>query len=85
MSQTICWQHYYRCSHRNFLKGKSVKQESFHAHFESFEHQGENDWDIKIIDQAENVVDLRKRESFWQHQLDTFKPNGLNDREVAFF
>ena len=25
------------------------------------------------------------RESFWQHELDTFQPNGLNEHEVALF
>ena len=26
---------------------------------------------------------LRKRESFWQHELDTFQPNSSNEREVT--
>ena len=73
----------YRCSHRNFLKGKEVKQESFHAHYEETGHNGESDWEFILIDQADSVEDLRKRESFWQHELNTFKPVGLNDREVA--
>ena len=30
----------YKCAHKNFLKGKEVKQESFNAHFEEGEHQG---------------------------------------------
>ena len=34
----------YRCSHRNFLRNKKVKQESFHAHFAEGLHQGESDW-----------------------------------------
>ena len=73
----------YRCAHRNFLKGKEVKQESFHAHYEEIGHNGESDWEFILIDQADNREDLRKRESFWQHELNTFKPIGLNDREVA--
>ena len=32
-----------------------------------------------------SVDDVRRRESFWQHELDTFQPNGLNEREVALF
>ena len=74
----------YKCAHKNFLKGKEVKQESFHAHFENDDHHGESDWKIKIIDQGKDADDIRRRESFWQYKLDTFQPNGLNDREVTF-
>ena len=35
--------------------------------------------------ETDNVEDLRKRESFWQPELETFQPNGLNEREVALF
>ena len=55
----------YKCAHKNFLKGKEVKQESFHAHFESDDHHGESDWEIKIIDQGKDADDIRRRESFW--------------------
>ena len=75
----------YKSAHRSFLKNKKVKQESFHAHFEKDGHNGICDWEVRLIDQAENVDDLRRRESFWQHELDTFQPNGLNEREVALF
>ena len=40
---------------------------------------GKFDWLISQIVQE----DLRKRESLLQHELDTFQPNGLNEREVA--
>ena len=40
---------------------------------------------MRLFDQTDNVEDLRKRESFWQHELDTFQPNGLNKREVSLF
>ena len=75
----------YRCSHRTFLRNKKVKQESFHAHFAEGIHQGESDWEVRLIDQGVSVDDVRRRESYWQHELDTFQPNGLNDREVALF
>ena len=38
-----------------------------------------------IIDHTDNVEDLRKRKSFWQHELETFQRNGLNERDVALF
>ena len=40
---------------------------------------------LSLIDQAESVDDIRRRESFWQYELDTFQPNGLNERDVALF
>ena len=48
-------------------------------------HNGVDDWEVRLIDQTDDVEDLRKTESFWQHEMDTFQPNGLNEREVALF
>ena len=73
----------YRCSHRNILRNKKVKQELFHAHFAEGLYQGESDCEVRLIDQGVSVDDVRRRESYWQHELDTFQPNGLNERKVA--
>ena len=73
----------YKCAHRNFKKGKKTLQETFHAHFEMQDHNGECDWEVRIIDHCDTVEELRKRESFWQYELDTFQPNGLNEKEVS--
>ena len=54
------------------------KQEPFHAHFAYGIHSGEGDWEVRLIHQS-------RRESFWQHELDTFQPNYLNERKVALF
>ena len=62
-----------------------MKQQSFNAHIAEANHNGEEDWEKRFIDQTDNVEDLRKRESFWRHELKTFQPNGLNEREVALF
>ena len=48
-------------------------------------HQGESDWEVRLIDQGVSVDDVRQRESYWQHKLDTFQSNGLNEREVGLF
>ena len=74
-----------RCAHRNYCKSRKVKQGSFHTYFADDAHSGKGDWKVRLIDQSESTEDLRKRESFWQHELDTFQPNGLNEREVALF
>ena len=76
----------YRCGHRNYRKNMmKVKQDSFRAHFADGAHSAERDWEVTLIDQSESTENLRKRESFWQHELDTSQPNGLNEREVALF
>ena len=72
----------YRCAHRNYRKNMKVKQESFHAQFKDSIHSGDVDWEVRLIDTAE---DLRRRKSFSQHELDTFQLNGLNESEVALF
>ena len=76
---------YYKSTHRNFIKGNTVKQASFHAHFDDDKYHGMSDWEIALINQAESVEDLRRRVSFWQYQLDTFQPNGLNEHDVGLF
>ena len=70
---------------QKLFEKKKVKQESFNAHFKEVNHNGEDDWEVRLIDQTDNVENLGKRESFWQHELDIFQPNGLNEREVALF
>ena len=75
----------HRCAHRNYRKNRKVKQQSFHAHFADDIHSGENGWEVRLTDQSDSTEDLRKRESFWQHELDTFQPNCLNEREEALF
>ena len=47
--------------------------------------QEESDWEVKLIDEGVSVNDVRQRESYWYYELDTFHPNGLNEREVALF
>ena len=58
-------------------------QESFHSHFEMSDHNGERDWEVRIIDTCDTTEELRKRESFWKYELDNFQPNGLNEKEVS--
>ena len=49
-----------------------VKQESFQDHFEDGVLSGEGDWEVRLIDPSESTEDLRKRESFWQHEINIF-------------
>ena len=40
------------------------------------------DWSVTLIDQAQNEIDRRRQERFFQYNLKTFSPNGLNEKEV---
>ena len=62
-----------------------VKQESFQDHFEDGVLSGEGDWEVILIDPSESTEDLRKRESFWQHEINIFQLNDLNELEVDLF
>ena len=64
------------------LKGRSP-QVSFHAHFNLPGHNGKEDWEVTLIDQGETFESIRRKEYFWQFELNTFSPNGLNEREVT--
>ena len=54
-----------------------------HAHFNQQDHNGIDDWSFKIIDSAIDITSVRRKESYWQHRLNTFIPNGLNERKVS--
>ena len=67
------------------MGNKKVKQESFYPHFaEGFDY-GESDCEVDTIDQVDKFGDIRRGESYLEHELDTFQPIGLNEREVALF
>ena len=74
-----------KASTLDFFNENTVKQASFHAHFEDDKHHGMSDWEITLIDQTKSVDNLRRKESFWQYQLNTFQPNRLNECNLALF
>ena len=74
----------YKSAHRKYNSDQNTPQQSFHAHFSQENHNGMEDWKFTLIDQAENVDILRRKEAFWQNALDTFQPQGLNEREVTW-
>lgn len=71
---------YKSCNDRHFHK--IVPQQSLHNHFDLPGHNAFSDFDFTLIDQGENETCVRKRERFWQYQLNTFLPQGLNECEV---
>ena len=77
----------YKSTHRKFKNKKQVpketfKQKIFHEHFSSDDHNGIQNWVITLIEQVDNEKFLRQKDLFWAHKLDTFYPNGLNQREI---
>ena len=77
----------YKSTHRKFKNKKQVpkealKQKVFHEHFCLDDYNGIQDWVITLIEQVDDEKFLRQRELFWAHKLDTFYPNGLNQRDI---
>ena len=81
----------YKAQFRKFLKrkkdghlnpGDGISQANLFEHFCSENHNDMEDWSFQLIDQSDSLERLRERESFWQHKLNCFIPNGLNEREV---
>ena len=81
----------YKSRHRKYIKlrdagklgiGKSMNQQALHAHFAQPDHSGINYFIFTLIDSANDNVQTRKSESFWQSKLDVFEPKGLNIRDV---
>lgn len=73
----------YKSGYKRFLSGKTdIPQAMFFKHFKENKHNGIEDWEIRLIEKCENLIKLRKRESFWQFKLNTFSPAGLNEKFV---
>ena len=62
--------------------GKVIAQAALFEHFCAEDHHGMEDWSFNIIDPADALKRVKKREWFWQYKLDSFSPRGLNDRDV---
>ena len=73
----------YKSAHKRYLSNKKINQINFHSHYEQKGHSGISDWMVTLIDKAEDVNSLRRKEMFWQYKLNTFAPFGLNECEVS--
>ena len=71
---------------RAFTKGnRKIPQKLFHNHHCLDGHLGIDDWDFTLFEQYETHKQLKERETFWQHQLRTFYPLGLNEKEEYLY
>ena len=77
----------YKSTQRKIMNKKAVpkqalKQKRFHEHYYSDGHNGIEDWVITLIDSADTLKELRKKELYWMYKLKTYAPCGLNERDV---
>ena len=71
----------YKSKHRAFRKAnQKIPQKWFHNYYCLDGHLGIHDWDFTLFKQCKAHKQLKEREIFWQHQLKTFSPLGLNGK-----
>ena len=76
----------YKSKHRAFRKGnRKIPQKLFHDHYCLDVHFGIDDCDFTLLEQCETHKQLKERETFWQHQLKTFYPLGLNEKQEYLY
>ena len=63
-------------------RNQKIPQKLFHEHYCLDSHVGIDDWNFT---QCETHKKLKKRGIFWQHQLKTFYPLGLNQKEEYLY
>ena len=79
----IRFHNYKACSSKFNVGATSVPQAELFMHFTGEGHHGFlKDGCVKVIDRLTGHVGDRMRESFWQYNLGTFTPKGLNTRQV---
>ena len=66
-----------------YLKKCNVYQQQFHRNFHFEGHNGIEDLKITIMENIENVLELRRTEGYWQHRPDTFITTRLNEHFVG--
>ena len=67
---------------KDVVRKEILKQKRFHEHYYSDRHNGIQDWVITLIDSADTLKELRKKELYWMYKLKTYAPYGLNERDV---
>ena len=76
----------YKSKHRAFRKGnRKIPQKRFHDLYCLDGHLRIDDWDFTLYEQWGTHNQLKKRETFLRHQLKTFYPLGLNEKEKYLY
>ena len=61
---------------------QAVKQKRFHEHYCSDRHNGIKDWVVTLIDSADTLKELRRKDLYWMYRLKTYAPYGLIERHL---
>ena len=77
----------YKSTQRKFVNKEAVpkqalKQKRFHEHYCSDRHHGIENWVITLIDSADTLKELRRKELYWLYRLKTYAPYCFNERDV---
>ena len=77
----------YKSTQRQFVNKEAVpkqalKQKRFHEHYCSDRHNGIEDWVITLIESADTLKELRRKELYLIYKLKTYASYGLNERDV---
>ena len=60
---------------------QALKQKSFHEHYCSYGQNRVEDWVITLIDSADTLKELRRKE-LWMYKLKTHVPYGFNETDI---
>ena len=63
------------------VENRKIPKKLFHNHYCLDSHLEIDDWDFNLFEQCETGQQLKRKETFWQHRLQTFYPLGLHDKK----
>ena len=69
-------------TNKDVVPKHTLKQKRFHEHYCPDRHNGIEDWVIILIDSANTLKELRRKELYWMYRLKSYAPYGLNERDV---
>ena len=77
----------YKSTQRKFVNKEAIpkqalKQKRFREHYSSDRHNDMEDWVITLIDSANTIKELKKKELYWMFKLKIYPPYGLKERDV---
>ena len=57
-----------------------VSQQRFYEDYDQNSLNGFDDWQFTLTEQCETHQQLKEKETFWQHRLKKFYPEGLKEK-----
>ena len=61
---------------------QSLKEKRFSEHYWHYWHNGIENWVITLIDCADALKELGRKELYWMYKLKTYAPYGVNKKNV---